>query len=165
MRKLKQKPKHRPGFTLIDLMVTLSIISLLSSILLVSSVKARENAKYAKATKDLQTLMAAMQAYKGDTGELPPRLDFCNTDYCGGTPTTAGWTVVIDALLNNDGSNWKGPYLGGRIDLDPWGHYYGYDDNDVNSNCGDSWIYSVGSGTGPYVITQVASTPAPGTCS
>ena len=31
-----------------------------------------------------------------------------------------------------------------RIDKDPWDNYYGYDDNDCNSNPGVSYIFTAG---------------------
>ena len=34
--------------------------------------------------------------------------------------------------------------MGGRIDKDPWGNYYGYDDNDCNSNSGVSYVFTAG---------------------
>jgi len=151
------------GFTLIELLVVISIIALLASVVLVSLNSTRDKAKYAKARKDMQTLAQAMNAYKSDVGELPPRGDNCSA--CSNPPNSS-WTLVGDALLNNDGPNWKGPYLGGRIDFDPWGDYYGYDDNDVNSNCGTSYLESAGPDkilwTADDLYLQVAPQPPSG---
>lgn len=75
-----------------------------------------------------------MLTYKIDNGELPPPGDLCS--YCS-NPPDAIWTLAIDALVN-------GGYLSGRIDRDPWGNYYAYDDNDCNSNPRPSYIASAG---------------------
>src|SRR3989344_3838131 len=134
------------GFTLIELLVVISIISMLSSIVFASLRSAQDKAKLARAKQDIQSIQIAMFVYQGDVGELPPQGDSCNTWYCGGSPATAAWTAVIDALRTNDGSpGWNGPYLTGRIDTDPWGSYYGYDDNDRGSGqWGDSILYTAG---------------------
>ncbi|HEV8601164.1 MAG TPA: type II secretion system protein GspG, partial [Patescibacteria group bacterium] len=123
----------------------ISIIGLLSSIAFAGLAGARNQAKYAKAKRDMLTLYQAMNSYKTDTGELPPVGDDCSACYAPANPGRASeWARVIDALLVSDGSNWKGPYLQGRIDIDPWGRPYSYDDNDVNSNCGDSNLTTTG---------------------
>lgn len=155
--------KNQKGFTLIELLVVISVIGLLASVMMALFNIARERSKLGKAKKDIQTLSTAMLAYKGDVGELPPRGDLCSS--CNDPPNSS-WTAVIDALTANDGANWQGPYLGGRIDFDPWGRYYGYDDNDVNSNCGDSYIYTVGTnglaGGGDDYYLTIAPTPLAG---
>lgn len=114
---------HRTGFTLIELLVVIAIISLLSSVVLTSLNSARDKARYARAKMDIKQLKIAMLAYKLDNGELPPPGDNCSA--CS-EPPSAAWLNVINALVS-------GSYLSGRIDRDPWGNYYAYDDNDCNS--------------------------------
>lgn len=158
---------RRDGFTLIELLVVISIIGLLASVVLVSLNVARTKAKYAKAQRDMLTLYQAMNAYKSDTGELPPVGDDCSACYAIGNPGRASeWARVIDALLVSDGSNWKGPYLQGRIDVDAWGLPYVYDDNDVNSNCGPSNLTTSGAdktdGSGDDYTIRIAPQPPNG---
>ena len=126
--------KFKKGFTLIELLVVISIISLLSSIVLSSLNSARDKARYARAKMDIDQLRKAMLIYKMDKGELPPTGDLCSA--CSNPPNST-WTSTIDALVN-------GGYFGGRIDKDPWGNYYGYDDNDCNSNPGASYMFTAG---------------------
>jgi len=151
------------AFTLIELLVVIAIIGMLSTIVTFSVSSARNKSRYAKAAQDMKVIVTAMHAYKGDVGELPPRGDSCSA--CSNPPSSS-WTSVINALVSNDGANWQGPYLGGRIDKDPWGNYYAYDDNDVNSNCGDSYLYTAGadkvSGTGDDFRVSVISRPEAG---
>jgi general secretion pathway protein G len=121
------------AFTLIELLVVISIIGLLSSIVLVSVNKAREKAKIAKAKVEIQQIITAMELYRDDYGQLPPIGDNCSA---WGNPCDSNWVAVMDALVADR-------YIS-RIDKDPWGHYYCYDDND-NVCCGGcSPIYSMG---------------------
>lgn len=122
------------GFTLIELLVVIAVIGLLSSVVLVGLDSSRDKAKYARAKTEINQLRTAMLTYKIDKGELPPPGDLCSS--CSNPPNST-WTSVIDALVS-------GGYLSGRIDKDPWGNYYGYDDNDCNSNPGPSLLFTAG---------------------
>jgi len=122
------------SFTLIELLVVIAVIGMLSSIVLVSMRGAREKARIAKAQSEIRQLVTAMYLYKDIHGELPPIGDNCSA--CS-NPCSSSWTGVIDALINAG-------LLGQRIDRDPWGNYYCYDDND-NVCCGCcSPLYSMG---------------------
>lgn len=132
------------GFSLIELMVVIGIIAVLTSIGIVSYSQARNRANIAKAQADMETLKKAMILYKLDYGELPPSPNsptgYWSSDFwnLGSNPPSSAWTIVIDALI-------QGGYLKTRIDKDPWGNYYGYDDNDCNSNPWKSPLVSPGS--------------------
>lgn len=148
---IQMKINTKSGFTVVELLVVIAIIGLLSSVVLVSLNSARDKAKYARSKVDINQLKTAMLTYKIDKGELPPPGDNCSA--CSNPPNST-WTAVIDDLVNNG-------YFGGRIDKDPWGNYYGYDDNDCNSNPGQSYVFTAGadkvSGTADdysVVITQ-----------
>ena len=124
----------KSGFTLIELLVVIAIIGLLSSIVFTSLSSARDKAKYAQAQSDISQIKTAMLLYKIDRGELPPPGDNCSA--CSNPPNSS-WTSVIDELVNSN-------YFSTRIDKDPWGNYYGYDDNDCNSNPGVSYVFTAG---------------------
>ena len=143
--------RHQKGFTLIELLVVISLISLLASMVLASLSSARDKARYARAKSDIYQLRTAMLVYKDDRGELPPIGD--NFSACF-NPPGAEWKLVIDDLVNNG-------YLSGRIDTDPWGNYYGYDDNDCNAGSSASYVFTAGADKinwtgdeyGPVLIT------------
>lgn len=128
------KLRTQKGFTLIELLVVIAIIGLLSSVVLASLNTARDRAKYARAKMDIKQLKIAMMAYKLDNGELPPPGDNCSACF---NPPTSDWLTVVNVLENSG-------YMSGRIERDPWGNYYAYDDNDCNSNPGVSQLFTAG---------------------
>jgi general secretion pathway protein G len=135
------KTKER-SFTLIELLVVISVIGMLSSIVLVSMKGAREKARIAKVQEQINTIVKAMKMYEIDVGELPPRGDSCPA--CCYPNCQGEWDRVMNALLNNDGPGWNGPYISAPISKDPWGHHFYYDDNACRSNCGNSYLGSAG---------------------
>ncbi|MFO0839182.1 MAG: prepilin-type N-terminal cleavage/methylation domain-containing protein [Phycisphaerae bacterium] len=64
--------KRRRAFTLIELLVVVAIIALLISILLPSLSAAREQAKVAKCTANLKSIMTASYSYFGDQKDTFP---------------------------------------------------------------------------------------------
>jgi len=133
--------KNRRSFTLVELLVVVAIIAILSGIGALTFTGVQDKAKRSRAAADLDTLAKAMSSYFIDVGEMPPRGDSCPA--CS-WPCNSSWELVINALVNNDGSSWNGPYLDSRIDRDPWGNYYCYDDN-TPSCCGEqTFVCSMG---------------------
>ena len=141
----------------------MTVIAILVGVGIISLTAIQNQAKKSRAREELETLKKAMLAYKSAVGELPPVGDMCS--WCN----PPCWTYTIDALVNPIGPNyssgndgwvsysppdgfvdqrtlgWSGPYLDKRIDTDPWGEYYLYDDNDISTCCGvASFIISKG---------------------
>ncbi|MCU0794599.1 MAG: type II secretion system GspH family protein [Akkermansiaceae bacterium] len=137
---------RRRGFTLIELMVSISIIVLLSGLVIggYSYVQARQAKEKAKV--QIGMLQLALEEYKADHGVYPPGFRAAGT-----TGTTAlynalfnGWVynaagtrvsgvtarVYLPALdPNNDPQGWIDQTSGIKI-LDPWGVEYRYRVND-----------------------------------
>ncbi len=63
--------KYKLGFTLIELMVVISIIGLLSSIVLASLKDARDKANVVKFSSEINQFKTALELYRADKGEYP----------------------------------------------------------------------------------------------
>ncbi len=90
---VRRQGKHigLTGFTLVELLVVVSIIALLISILLPSLSRAREQARRAKCGSNLKTIGTAYQMWGGDNnGFMPPRCR-ANTG-CSTHNVPAGWS-------------------------------------------------------------------------
>lgn len=95
------------GFTLVELLVVISIISLLSSVVFASVNSARARARDAKRIADLRQMATALELYFDANGAYPPDVVSCDTSAgqsgdappsCSpGTDTTPGpgdfWTA------------------------------------------------------------------------
>ena len=107
------KKQTRNGFTLIELMLVVIIISALVAMVVPRLTGRSREAKQASAQADIKgNLSLALRVYELDNGNYPT--------------TEQG----IEALLQKPTSpptpeNWKGPYIE-RAPLDPWGHAYVY---------------------------------------
>ncbi|MFP4452756.1 MAG: type II secretion system major pseudopilin GspG [Desulfobacterales bacterium] len=120
--------RHRLGFTLIELMVVIVILSILAVYMMPKIMGRPEQARRIKAKTDIQALETALRLYKLDNGKYP-------TSEQG-----------LEALVQEPDSgpqpmNWReGGYIEkGRIAKDPWGNEYVYispgnhDDYDIIS--------------------------------
>ena len=81
------KKQARSGFTIIELLVVVSIIALLIGILLPALGRARDSALQSTSLSNLRQISAGLAAYAGDWADRQPTLipdDFCKAE--GGTP-------------------------------------------------------------------------------
>lgn len=85
-----ESPAPFRGFTLVEMLVVIAIISILASLVTAAAVVARRRAKIAVAVTELKQLEMACQAYKEKFGEYPPDFFQCNTD--------AGRSIVLRHL-------------------------------------------------------------------
>lgn len=87
------------GFTLVELLVTVAIISLLSSIVLTSLNSARAKSRDARRLADIRQIQIALEFYYDQFGQYPPiSPDTCN----GGWDTgPCGTDPFIGALEDN----------------------------------------------------------------
>lgn len=86
--------KQRAGFTFVEVIVTVAIISLLTTLAFVSYANVRVKARDAARVSSINQLMTALQLYKYDTKSYP-------TVVVGGQPLRAGQTTYISAIPTN----------------------------------------------------------------
>jgi general secretion pathway protein G len=104
--------KHKKGFTLIELMVVILIISMLGVFVAPNVMNKLRRAKKDLASPQMALIENALRNFEFDCGRLPDETD-------GG----------LDALLIAPPEleeKWDGPYLKQSQLLDPWGNPYIY---------------------------------------
>lgn len=115
--------KQNKGFTLLELLVAISIITLLSSVLLAAWTTAREKAQDARRLTELKQLKIAIELYHNSTGHYPRESEGAN----GRIGEGAGIDSMIAQYMTSVPHDPSGP-----------GHdtYYYYYDGDAT--CGGS---------------------------
>jgi general secretion pathway protein G len=102
---------HEDGFTLIEILVVITIIGLLMSLVGPRVLNYLSESKVKAATIQIQSFASSLDLYYLDLGRYPS--------------TTEG----LAALVRRPGgeTGWNGPYLRtGSVPNDPWGHPYKY---------------------------------------
>jgi len=120
------RPSHKTrqrGFTLIEILLVMTIIAILAAIVIPKMVGRSEQARQTAAHADLSSIKTALDAYEVDNGFYPKSLQ--------------------DLIQQpNNARNWHGPYLE-TLPQDPWGNPYVYSyPGRHNPNGFD--IYSIG---------------------
>jgi len=90
---------RQTGFTLVELLVVISIVGLLAGLMSVAIPKAMEGGKKAKAKGELNSIVAAVKAYKQEYGRWPETV-----------------TATNDAVFQDDDSKSLLSALGGASD-------------------------------------------------
>jgi general secretion pathway protein G len=106
-------PVRRPqgAFTLVELLLVLTILAILAGIVLPRMVGKGEQARVTAAQTQISTLGTALGAYEVDNGYYP-----------------RGREGLQALMIKPSGAlNWHGPYMEKDIPLDPWGHPYVYE--------------------------------------
>lgn len=153
--------RKKKGFTIIELIVVISIIIMLATLVGGAVYQAKEYSRRQKARADIYSLSVALRAYETDYGLFP-------------ADPAAGNASMINALLS---ISRNGPYIeikqgdldsGGHM-IDPWKRAYVYENNVDGDNLaggphnpGSFDIYSLGydgvtlgnPGTGPDDINN-----------
>ena len=103
-----QRNRKRRGFTLVEILLVVTIIGILAALVIPNLVGKSEDARVKKAFADVNGgLKTALGMYEVDVGRYPNSLN--------------------DLLVQpSDARGWKGPYIDGSLPEDPWGHAYVY---------------------------------------
>ncbi|HUG39510.1 MAG TPA: type II secretion system major pseudopilin GspG [Longimicrobiales bacterium] len=105
--------RARGGFTLIEVMVVIVVITLLAALVAPNVFRNLGTAKDGAARSQMEMLTAALDAYRLDNGRYP-------TTQQG---LEALWTEPVAEPLPQA---WRGPYLRKAVPRDPWGNAYIY---------------------------------------
>ncbi|MFH0749862.1 MAG: prepilin-type N-terminal cleavage/methylation domain-containing protein [Candidatus Gottesmanbacteria bacterium] len=134
----------RQGFTLMEILVAISIIAVLTAIGIVSYTSINKNARNAKRRSDIEQMRSALELYRSDFGYYPA----VNT---GGLNAASNLVGVIDAYMSSIPTDPKAvdynyPYAYQATDLSG-SQYYGYCIAAImETSSTDTSVCSVGSG-------------------
>ncbi|MBX4205780.1 prepilin-type N-terminal cleavage/methylation domain-containing protein [Candidatus Microgenomates bacterium] len=101
------KSKYQIGFTLIEILVVISIIGILIALSVFGLTGARESSRDAKRKSDLQEIRAGLELYKSDCDVYPDSLpsggdSLKGTEVSGSCTTTNIYISTIPADTNAD---------------------------------------------------------------
>ncbi len=112
MKNIRRRDKNRRGFTLLELLVVMVILVLLAGVVTIVVVKRVEEARYAKAVSDIESIGNALDQFYLHTGRYP---------------STDEGLEALRIKPQSDASGWNGPYVKKSIPADPWGREYIYE--------------------------------------
>ena len=98
--------KLRRAFTLVEMLLVVTIIGILAALVIPKIVGRSEQARTTAAHADISSIKTALDAFEVDNGFYPKSL-----------------TDLVQSPSN--AKNWHGPYLD-KVPTDPWGNNYVY---------------------------------------
>ena len=142
-RKLKRaalsRGRAKAGYSLLEILIVLAIIALIAALVGPRLFAQFDHAKETTARVQDKALETALSTMELDIGRYPTSAE--------------GLPMLVDADRKQV-AGWNGPYLSGRLPLDPWGHAYVYDPPaDPNH---PPHVHSLGAGKGEasYVYAE-----------
>lgn len=114
------------GFTLIELIVAITIVAVMGAVVVPAVMNHVSEARRTAARSDVNTLMQALKLYKMDNGRYPSADQGLNA-------------LVAKPTSGNVPNNWK-VYVE-KLPKDPWGNPYQYDNPGLK---GEVDVYSLG---------------------
>ncbi len=126
--------KMRKGYTLVELLMVISIIGILTSILVPTALRMKAKSYRQAAEAMISTLECALETYNSEWGVYPPS-GVGATQYNGNSNVSAITTTLVERLTATEKG---GPYMEFKVEeldtsvdgkpvlLDPWGMPYVY---------------------------------------
>lgn len=74
------------GFTLIEILIVVAIIGVLTSLLMVNFIGARQRSRDGQRKSDLRQIQSALELYRADQGVYPTGIPDCGLPLQGGSP-------------------------------------------------------------------------------
>ncbi|MCL4514441.1 MAG: type II secretion system major pseudopilin GspG [Firmicutes bacterium] len=112
--------RREEGFTLLEMLIVLTIIGLLASLVAPRLFQQVGRAKEAAVKQQMANIALALEQYQLDNGEYPT--------------TEQGLAALRTApTIPPLATNWQGPYLAKNVPKDPWNHDYVYKSPGANN--------------------------------
>ncbi len=116
--------KNCGGFTLLEIIVTVTIIAILAAIAIPAYSSYREKANIARTRSELRNLLHTITLLENDTEQWP------GPNPVGSTANSEVWDLNLPqaGLVATNGGfpEWNGPYVQ-SVPKDPWGSDYFFD--------------------------------------
>ena len=114
MQKFSRRSRQRRGFTLIEVLLVLTILVIIGSIAVVALIPMHREALIKAADAQIKAFKTPLQWFRMDQGDFP------------------GTSQGLQALREMPSDlaapeKWNGPYLDSQVPLDPWGNDYRYE--------------------------------------
>jgi len=113
------KSQLRRGFTLVELLVVITIISMLMALLLPAVQSAREAGRRATCMNNQRQLGTALQGYESSQGIFPGYSEYLGPPTIPATPHDVTWIVTLFPYLDNNDlwKQWRKPVATNENDL------------------------------------------------
>lgn len=110
---MSRAPENSAGFTLIEILVVITVIAILAGLVSPMVFRNVDDAKSTAARAQIESLGLALDSYRMD-----------NDLY----PSTEQGLVILRVLPTVEPipRRWRGPYIKKDVPLDPWGNAYHY---------------------------------------
>lgn len=134
--------RTRAGFSLIELVITMTIITILAGLVTLRTGGMSESARITRAVSDLKTMAKALDVMKADMGVFPPDVSR-NTD--------PGLNDV-NRVPAGRREFWRGPYVDRWPSENPWGgefdyEFWNYSGFNFDGTAGNEVLISLRGGT------------------